>query len=125
MFMSLALLRYRQGDPTSGAALFQSEVAWISNDLESLLYVLLHISTGAKLVWAVYENMQREAYAVKFATMLDEVLFERDVIEKISDPLLRKAAATLRSVFVVNGPDPTICFSEVVCYSTQGVGLGL
>jgi hypothetical protein len=78
-------------------------VAWILNDLESLLYVLLYISTGAKLVWAVYDNMQQKAYAVKFATMLDEVLFERDVIEKIPDPLLRKATATLRSVFVVNG----------------------
>jgi hypothetical protein len=106
MFMSLPLLRHLRGlqaESCANESVFLDEQGWISIHLESLLYVFLHVATGGKLIGSPYNNLQQEAYSTKFTTMVDDVSFERDLLKKIEDPLLRDAALDLKNLFVVDG----------------------
>ncbi len=69
----------------------------LSSELESLLYVLLHIATGGRLLWKMYRNDQREAYAVKLTAMAVE--FEDQILTRIESPLLKAAAIHLQELF--------------------------
>lgn len=69
----------------------------LSAELESLMYVFLHIATGARLVWKPYRSNQREARAVKFMSMTYE--FERDLLSRVEDPVFSAAAINLQRLF--------------------------
>lgn len=77
----------------------------LSSELESLLYVLLHIATWGRLLWKMYRNDQREAYAVKLTAMTVE--FEDQILARIESPLLKAAAIHLQELFFPgNSYDP-------------------
>ncbi len=69
----------------------------LSSELESLLYVLLHIATGGRLLWKMYRNDQREAHAVKHSAMTVE--FKDQILARIESPLLKAAAVHLQELF--------------------------